>query len=356
MVASFEKRIPNPIVDDREIRLLQSLTDRYAKLIQPGPVKRLGGNIAKALPKSARSIGDTVKNTVTEQQLYEHALTIIGTGFDAIREQAARFGVSDERIIEQVGATVDGGIQSLDEICLARAYDIAGIVAKYRTGNLAAAFVEGAATGVPGFAGIPFNLVLSTFLYFRVVQIVARLYGYDVRHDTTEMEIAGQVFANSMTPTADGDDNDIAATISTIMATNGTEALTQTAAVKTWTDMATRGGTNLLLTQLSSLATQASKKALARIGKNEVETSVFRTVFKQVGRRLALKFVQRAIPVVSGAIGAFSDAGQMRDAINYADIFYAKRFILEKQKRITALAAHASTPPRHASDDDAFSR
>lgn len=35
------------------------------------------------------------------------------------------------------------------------------------------AFTEGAATGVPDFAGIPFNIELSTFLYFRAVQSIA---------------------------------------------------------------------------------------------------------------------------------------------------------------------------------------
>ena len=56
-----------------------------------------------------------------------------------------------------------------------------------------------------------------------------------------------------------------------------------------------------------------------------------------IGRRLTLNAVQKAVPVVSGAIGALFDAGQMRRVVDYADIFYAKRFILEKEARIGML-------------------
>lgn len=41
--------------------------------------------------------------------------------------------------------------------------------------------IEGGGTGAFGFWGLPFNLVLSTFLYFRAVQSIAMFYGYDVK-------------------------------------------------------------------------------------------------------------------------------------------------------------------------------
>ena len=77
---------------------------------------------------------------------------------------------------------------------------------KYRKHDLTVALVEGAATGVFGFAGLPFNIVLSTFLYFRAVQSIAMFYGYDIKNDPTELIIAGDVFMNALSPQSNGSD------------------------------------------------------------------------------------------------------------------------------------------------------
>lgn len=329
-------KAPNPIVDPREEQLLESLTVRYEKLVKPGPVRRLGARVAKRLPEPVKRLGSSAMSTITEQGLYEAALNVMGTGFKSVQGHAARFSIREAKVIAQVNAVTDAEVDAFDKVCLARGYDIAAIVMKRRSENLFAAFVEGAATGMPGFVGIPFNLVLSTFLYFRAVQVVAMSYGYDVKGDAAEMEIAGQVFANSMDPAAKESGNDMAAIIGKIMLVSEASVLKQTAA-KTWTDMAARGGTGLLLTQMRTLANRAAQSALESVGKAGLETSVFRAVFEQIGHKLTLKAVQRAVPVVSGAIGAFFDAGQMQKVIEYSDIFYAKRFILEKETRINML-------------------
>lgn len=39
---------------------------------------------------------------------------------------------------------------------------------------------------------MPFNLGLSTFLYYREVQSVAMYYGYDIKNDTAELVIANE--------------------------------------------------------------------------------------------------------------------------------------------------------------------
>ena len=186
---------------------------RYENLAKPGPVKKIGTKVAKSLPEPVRKAGARAKDALTEQELYEAALKVIGTGFGAVQEQAAKFSISADKVVERVNATSESEITTLDEVCLARGYDVAALVERSRAGNLAAAFVEGAATGAPGFAGIPFNLVLSTFLYFRAVQAVAMTYGYDVKRDAAEMEIAGQVFANSMDPASNKGGNGAASII-----------------------------------------------------------------------------------------------------------------------------------------------
>ena len=43
------------------------------------------------------------------------------------------------------------------------------------------------------------------------------------------------------------------------------------------------------------------------------------------------------MPIIGGAFGALFDTAQMRKIVNYADIFYNKRFIEEKEIRINYL-------------------
>ena len=58
-----------------------------------------------------------------------------------------------------------------------------------------------------------------------------------------------------------------------------------------------------------------------------------RTVTLKDGRTCTL----RAIPVVGAAIGGLFDTAQMNTILEYADIFYNKRFILEKDVRVSIL-------------------
>lgn len=68
-------------------------------------------------------------------------------------------------------------------------------------------------------------------------------------------------------------------------------------------------------------------------------------MFEQIGKRLTKKSVTRFIPVVSGAIGAAFDTVQMNKIVTFADIFYQKRFILEKQLRQKLHAATMHDTP-----------
>ena len=49
------------------------------------------------------------------------------------------------------------------------------------------------------------------------------------------------------------------------------------------------------------------------------------------------KTVSRSIPVVGGIIGALFDTAQMNAVLEYADIFYNKRYLIEKDIRVNQL-------------------
>ena len=224
----------------------------------------------------------------------------------------------------------------LEEVCFARSYDISNIVGNYKRSHVLTATLEGAATGAFGFAGIVPNLVFSLFLYFRAVQSVAMYYGYDVRNNASEMEIASSVLMSALSPQNDAANNELTAAVGKFMVFTETTAVRQ-AANKTWADMIEHGGLGLMIAQIRALSNKDAQKALETAGKKGVENSVFRSILEQLGRKTTLKNTSRVMPVVGAFIGALFDTTQMKKIISYADIFYNKRFIEEKEVRLNTL-------------------
>jgi len=106
---------------------------------------------------------------------------------------------------------------------------------------------------------------------------------------------------------------------------------------KGWTAAAQHGGIPLLLTQLRALAHASAKKALANAGEQGLKKTVFSSLFTQIGRRLTQNVIKGAVPVIGGVVGALFDSGVMGRMLDFAEVFYHKRFILEKDLRIRAL-------------------
>lgn len=150
-----------------------------------------------------------------------------------------------------------------------------------------------------------------------------------------ELVIASDVFANALSPTSKGA-NGVPNNVAKFMAISAAEGVGQTAK-KTWMAMVERGGPALLLAQMRSLANATAKIALENAGKKGLENNIFREIFEQAGRRLTLKAIQRAVPVVSAGIGALVDTAQMSTVLQYADIFDHKRFLIEKKERVSRL-------------------
>lgn len=148
--------------------------------------------------------------------------------------------------------------------------------------------------------------------------------------------IASDVFTNALRPTKNDVNNEATNIIGKIMLMSQAAVVKQTAK-KTWTDMAARGGVPLLLAQMRALANKSAQKALQKVGAKGLENSLFKEAFEQIGRKLTLEKIVIAVPVVSAVIGALIDTAQMQKVLEYADIFYQKRFILEKEYRIYSL-------------------
>lgn len=324
------------MLDARECWELVELTKRYERLVAPSPFQRVVKEASSIVPAGVKDAAAGIENVISEQEIYEQALKLIGDGFKVLEGQAARFSVSEADVIKAINAvSMSANVKSVEEICRVRGYDVSKAANRQNIQHLLAATAEGCGTGVVGFAGIPFNLVLSTFLYYRAVQSIALSYGYDVKYDPAELVIASEVFANALGPLGEGGSG-VSSNVAKFMAISAAQGVRQTAK-KTWAAMVESGGPALVLAQMRALANAAARKALENAGQKGLENSVFREIFEQIGRRLTLKTIQRAVPFVSAGIGALIDTAQMNTVLQYADIFYHKRFLVEKEARVNRL-------------------
>lgn len=332
--------LPDPLLTNRELAELEQLTEQYEKMVSPSKLKQLTDKVGAKIPENLRAaVGDAVddlSSEIQQKELYAQVMKQVVDGFKIIEEQAAKYSVTEAQIVEAANTTLGGvTIRSIDELFMLRSFDVARIATGENGKHLLLAATEGAVTGAPGFAGLPFNIVFSMFLYYRAVQSVAMMYGFNVKDDPAEMVIAGEVFSNAMAPSA-GSADGMTTAIGKVMLVAEMEGVKQTVK-KGWTAMAARGGAATLIAQIRALANAAARKAIENAGKKSLENSVFKNVLEQIGRNITQKSLGKAVPIFGGAVGALFDVSQMNRVLQYTNIFYHKRFIIEKQERIAAL-------------------
>lgn len=328
--------IPELILDAKEEKALESLTETYNKMIAPNAVNKAIQKVGEKVPQVVKDSFSAAGGKISEAEIFVKSMELLGKSFQTLEEFAAKVTISEKEIIKQANMiSPDNQISTLDEICLVRSYELSKIVGKYKYADIILALVEGAATGAPGFVGIPFNLVLSTFLYYRAVQSIAMFYGYDVRNDPAELAIASEIFVSGLNPKS-STGTELSGVIAKVMLLTQTTTVQQTVK-KGWVAMAEKNGVTLLLTQMRALANNAAKKALEKAGKQGLEKNAFTEIFEQIGRKLTKEAIKKSIPYIGAFIGATIDTAQMVQITQFAEVFYCKRFILEKESRINAL-------------------
>lgn len=344
---------PDCIVDEKEEAELAKLTARYEELTKPNPVAILSQRACDAVTKGASK----AISVIGSDELYGQSMEIISGAFDVVRDQANKISASEDYVLSEINKNLEGGqISNVDEIRLLRSYDLAVIARDQRKHHLALALAEGAATGAPGLPGIPFNLVLSTFLFYRAVQSIAMFYGYDVKNDPSELKLAGDVLMEAMSvgqiPDSENEAEGAASSqITKLMMLSEIAAVKQTVN-KGWAAMANKGGACLLVAQIRAMGNAGVRKTLENTGRKGLEAGVFKGVFEKIGGKLTKDVVARAVPVVGGVMGAVFDTAQMNTILKYADLFYHKRFIVEKEVRVNALVDGKSVDDYLGLDDD----
>ena len=328
--------IPVNILDEKEEKSVSELTKRYEKLMEPTAIGKATEKIKEKIPQKIKEILEEAGHSIENADLYNAVMKRVAEGFDILVKNAAKVTISEKDVVNQINNSFkENHIFTIDEVCFARGYDVQKIVSKFKTQNVFVALAEGGITGAAGLPGIPLNIASSLFIFYRAVQSIAMYYGYDVRNNAEELEIATSVFMQAMDPKS-GSSSEMGDMIAKIMAMSEAIVVRQTAS-KGWKAMAEHGGLTLLLAQIRAIAHKAAKTALEKAGQKGLEFGLFEGVIKVIGKKLTQDAIKKGVTPAAAIITALMDVSTMNKVLEYADIFYNKRFLAEKQARIEML-------------------
>lgn len=331
--------LPKPVLDNQELTRIDILTKDYEKFRKPGHLNNLlkstSASIGKVIPENLKEFVEDLLKGVSEAELMQQALGFVAQGFVEIESRAAQLSINKLSVVKRIN-NENKSINSYEQICFARGYEIEKSLNLKDLEDLTYAALQGGATGFFGFAGIPANIVMCTFLFFRAVQNIALHYGYDVKDDPNELEIASVITMQALNPTMEANAESLSAVIGKMMLMTQATALRQ-GLNKSYVEMINKGGIQLLYVQIRALANNAAKSALEKAGKSGLERTVYSEMLEQLGKQMSKSAGKKAVPVLGGLIGMLFDTAYMSRVLKYAKIVYHKRFLLEKEQRMLAV-------------------
>jgi hypothetical protein len=328
-------------LDQKEIQLLETLTKKYEKFIEPSPLQKqlikTKDKVSEILPEKVKEItSDTIKNA-SDWVVIRKVIESAGKGFGVVNENSARYTLSKKNVLKTLNKEFEHASE-FERICELRSYYIEmNVINRRKMFDLPMAFVGGGITGFFGLWGVPFNLAYTFFMYYRTVQAVALYYGYDVVDDPSELEFASSVTITCLSPQIESDAQNLGSIVSRMMFATNVTALKESLSKLSYEQMAQKGGSELLYVQIRALANAQAKKALEKAGKEGVEAGIFKDLLEQIGKRMSKETGKKAVPVIGALVGALSDTHIMNKIIKGANLIYHKRFLFEKDIRISEL-------------------
>ena len=329
-------------MDAKELFLDERLVRDYEKFCKPGfigtKVNQVSAAVSKRIPPKLKKIAGKAVSKISEIELIQSAFNYAGDGFSQLSKHGAKLTISKKYIVQAVKRR-GAGIEDFHQIPFARSYQIEAAVESAKLRRLLYATAEGAATGAAGALGIPFNIALSFFLFFRSTQAIAMTYGYDLENDPSEMAIASEVTLNSLEPRLFTVDGGVEASLAKLMMTSELSAL-GSALTKgiPFAKMIENGGLQSLFVQIRAFGHASAQKALEKSGQKTLEAGFFKGILERVGEKATKEATAKSIPYISAFFGAGIDTFLMNRVLTGANLFYHKRFLAEKALRIKVFA------------------
>jgi hypothetical protein len=328
----------NDYLDEKEQALFKSLSEDWEKFISPSnfekSVKKIAAPIEKIIPQKIRDeFPEHVKEAMTWDTILQ-VMEFATKGYGVLSEQLLKYTLTKKKIEKSLSKKI-GSDCEFNKICELKSYDIEACINNNKIRKQVTAVLEGGITGVFGFWGVPFNIVVSFLIYYRAVQHIALFYGYDIIEDSRELEIASEVLINSLSPNpvqaGEGVGKYMLKAMFCTEMTSLQRALIQN---KSFQEMALKGGSQLFYTQIRALANKAAEKGLQKAGEKGIENVFLKKILENVGRKLPKQIAGKSIPFFGAFIGGGFDTFYMTRVIKGANIQYHKRFLIEKKARI----------------------
>ena len=158
-----------------------------------------------------------------------------------------------------------------------------------------------------------------------------------VINDPSELKIASQITVFGLSPNVDEAAGEFASIIGKIMLEANFDVLKNALRKLTYEQMVKQGGIDLLFVQLRAMANQAAQNALKNAGGNNLEAGIFRTVLERIETNMSKEGGLNAIPFLGALVVGLNDTYLMHRVCKSANLFYHKRFIFEKEERVSIL-------------------
>ena len=320
------------LLDDREKKSQIEVRKKIDDVSKPGKVQKGAKKIIEKIPAPIRNFPEKAFETASEIEFIKVALSGSVRGTKVILTQISKLTISNETVVRDYSPF---GIAEFDEIPLVRSYEIESTKSEWL--DRVAAFTEGGITGTLGLWGIPFDIVLFAFLAYRCVQNIGTYYGYDMS-DPNELDLAAEATSWALAPTAMSE-AEFSGTYTGRILLMGELTAVRASLSKSYVEMAQKGGLPLLVVQIRALGNRGAQKALEKAGKKEIENQMVKRILEALGKNIPKKYIGRIVPIIGGFVGAALNSFYMDQLLRNANLYYKKRFLLEKETKIAILTS-----------------
>lgn len=322
------------MLDKKEEKILEQLDIKYEEFRKESLLGKAKDEIMKKskdiIPNKAQEFVKEKIHIVSEADIWEKVMEIAGEGFVILQGVAAKYTIDEQKILQNM-IKINSNIDSLEKVFQMKSYEIEKIIFSNEWKIYIQNIIQAAPTGAAGFVGIPFNIVLSTFIQFRTVQLIAMHYGYDIKSSQAEMDYASSVYLKIISKGKISEVDGYGELIGKMMAQAELGALRKALNTKTYAQMAQDGGINLLYVQLRAIANKAARSALEKASQKEIENQALKKILQNVSEKMSQKAGAKAIPGISSVLSVLIDTRQIYKIMKISNIIYQKRFLLDKE-------------------------
>lgn len=322
------------ILDEKEIRALEAIDEKYQKFIKRSLITKgtdkLLEKSKEVVPQEWQDFLSHKKDLIASAQVWQKVMEMAASGFTALQEVGSKYSIREADIIKRMNK-IHYNVDSLDDFFQIRSYDIEKVINTNDWKLYVQNILQAAPTGFAGMAGLPFNIVLATFLQFRTVQLIAMHYGYDVKNSQTEMEYASSVYLQIISKGQISDLDGYGEIIAKMMAQAELHSLRGALKTKTYKKMAEAKGIYLIYVQMRAITNKAAAKALDSAGQKGIENKALAKILEALSKKMGQQAGAKYIPFVSAMLSVLIDTHQINKVIKGANLIYHKRFLLDKE-------------------------